>query len=326
MGGKLFNADRMSKDIYLEVQQHVVSFLESQGIVALEVYQVGEKTSFGDLDLVVESHPNSNIDLIVQYGSGLGLFLEKERVLNGNALSLKIFYKGLNVQVDLIQAEPDKLEVTRSYLSYGDVGMVLGRMADSMSMKLGFNGLYYKYKNPDFSHVREDFFLCDQWSDILHFFGYSYADWYHGFSTYRELYLFLVSSPYFSAKVMHLENIGHKRRLRQKKRDSYRKFLEFCRGHKARLEPMGLEEIDLCYPGVKYRKEAKDLSLLRQKDLKKKFNGNIVHSLIPCLSGKPLGDFVKHLRAYMDEEFVLHAKEEEISRWILEEWEDFGMG
>lgn len=279
------------------------------------------KTSFGDLDIVVEStHLRSEYVEMLR-----NLFQTKELVKNGNCVSLE--FKQL--QIDFIITPASEYETSLNYFSYNDLGNLLGRVSYSMGMKLGHDGLSYNFR--DGTYQFRNVILLTDWKDILPVLGYSYERYAAGFDTLEDIFEFVVSSDLFNKGIYALENRNHAARVRDTKRDSYMKFLKWLEGYKETPEQglaqdWRLHDKKLWLPYL-FEKitgfEATYNSVRKEWDeaikFKSLYNGDLVSSWTG-LSGKELGVFMKRMKEEYTEERlkkdVLNINPELLPRWV----------
>lgn len=135
----------------------------------------------------------------------------------------------------------------------------------------------------------------------LEFLGLDPVVFNKGFDTIQDIFKFVSSSPVYSPEWYKLENISSIGRIRDKKRDSYRQFLEFGEQQtgtyptKVVDKTVFFRKIFDFFPGV----EEKFIRSMEHQAFKKlvaeKFNGDIVKELTG-LHDKELGMFMQLLR------------------------------
>ena len=200
-------------------------------------------------------------------------------------------------QIDLIYTKESELDFSVSYFSWNDVGNLVGRIAHKMGLKFGHDGLSLPLR--DGTHEFATIMITQDFKAALEFLGFSYERWAQGFSNLEEIFNFTVANPRFNSAIYLLENRNHTARVRDKKRPTYTKLLEWLEDHpevdkafewsedKSVWIPVILE----AFPNAKADYEQALKNLERQRALKVKFNGDIV-SEATGLEGKDLGIFV----------------------------------
>ncbi len=190
-------------------------------IEMVEAYR--DKPDFGDLDLLIES---TGFDPH-QAAAALNAM---EIVRNGPVTSIGIPVRpdlpateGNLFQVDLIKVPLDEFDASRAYFAWNDLGNLCGRLAHSMGLKLGHDGLSYTWRHGD--HVFASIDLLKHWRDILPVLGLSYERWEQGFDSLEDIFKFVVSSPYFNRDIFLLHNRNNTTRVRDAKRKTYMEFL-----------------------------------------------------------------------------------------------------
>lgn len=279
-----------------EVQDRISVLLPWSFPVAIKAY--ANKESFGDMDVILcsENLPSDYIEKLEKF------FKPKELVKNGNCISFE--YKEL--QIDLIITPKEEYRTSYYYFAYNDLGNLIGRVAHSMGLKLGHDGLSYNWR-VDTYQFRNIVLLTD-WEDILPVLGYDYKRYAEEFNDLEDIFKFVVSSPFFNKDIYLLHNKNHTSRVRYAKRKTYTDFLDWIEGYEgtfvqryyAAYKIQGDKNIWLpylfsCISGFKNTyKEVQvqwDDAVLR----KSKFNGDIVKAQTG-LDGKELGKFMQYLK------------------------------
>lgn len=262
------------------------------------------KESFGDMDVLVvsENLPPMWVESAVE------LFGSKEHHMNGGVLSLE--YK--EFQIDFITTKLDDLVSSSQYFAYNDLGNLLGRVAHSMGLKLGHDGLTYKFY-ADKTQLFREITLLKDWEQILPVLGYSWERYQQGFDTLEDIFKFVVSSPFFNKRIYALENRNHADRTRDAKRKTYASFLEWIehyvetntqnaqkyRGgpNKSGWLPYLFEKI----PTFKDQYQQGQADLAYHQEFKRRYNGELVAGWTG-LQGKELGEFMKWVKSEKTEE------------------------
>ncbi|KAI0754928.1 hypothetical protein C8Q80DRAFT_1053438, partial [Daedaleopsis nitida] len=119
-------------------------------------------------------------------------------------------------QVDVnVCADRAQLERTVFYTSYGDLGFILGLLAQTAGLSFNIFGL--KLAEPVQSSTSQTFYLSSSMSDILTFFGLSMSRWERGFATQEEIFEWVATSPFVRPLVARYRSAGY--RLPTKDRD-----------------------------------------------------------------------------------------------------------
>ncbi len=305
MGGQALKnctTRRYQSDEYDVLTHEIASKLINNGIICTRIPSYFSKESHGDLDLLVKSEtlPANWAEKIVEW------FQPKEYVKNGNVLSFE--YR--EFQVDLVVTPEEDWLSSFQYFAFNDLGNLCGRIAHSMGLKLGHDGLTYKFFGDNERHLFKEISLLKDWKDILPVLGYSYERYTEGFDTLEDIFKFVVSSPFFNKSIYALENRNHAARTRDKKRKTYTDFLtwlESCKETPAQrfgtcIPSMNVEGKDkwLKYlfkeiPNFEQQYKTTQEELKQHNEYKKRFNGELVTTWTN-LSGKDLGSFMKWLK------------------------------
>ena len=240
MGGnamKQYNVERLTKEQYDEVLSALTITLPYK-TVAIPSYRL--KDSFGDCDLLTTStdeafEKNLSKDFIL---------LGKKK--NGSVTSYALKYGSFPpFQFDLIKAKEESFKFNYNYLSYNDLGNLIGRVAAAFGFKFAHNGLYllawYDHKGEERSVVRvkeeaktndhaehrmEKLFISN-FDEALEFLGFDSLRFAQGFDTVDDILDFVASSKYFYKDFFLFENRNHDQRKRDVKRPTYLRALEY---------------------------------------------------------------------------------------------------
>lgn len=240
MGGHAmqnYGVERLTKEQYDEVLSALTITLPYK-TAAIPSYRA--KDSFGDCDLLTtatdEAFENSLSKDFVLLG--------KKR--NGSVTSYALKYGNFPpFQFDLIRAKEDSYEFNYNYLSYNDLGNLIGRVAAAFGFKFAHDGLYilawYDHKGEERSvgRVKEDGKANDHaeykmeklfisnFDQALEFLGFDSLHFAQGFDTVDDILNFVASSKYFCKDFFLFENRNHDQRKRDVKRPTYTRALEY---------------------------------------------------------------------------------------------------
>lgn len=308
---------RYLKDEYNEVTKFVTKIL-IDGIDVMEVACISSytnKESFGDLDIVYSTYN----DFPISKNYLIKLFGPNEVVVNSNVTSLNV----RDFQVDFIHLPANEFDYGLNYFNYNDCGALIGKLAHQLGLKHGAYGLFMPvwFENQKI----DDVLINLDHNKTLRVLGLSVEKFNAGFETQNDIFKFIAESQYFNPDIYLPENntsIG-----RDKKRDTYLKFLDFCSN----------------YTGTKYIKNVDNFTatnilvdefpeyyssyknLIQNHVTKiysaKKFNGNLVSELTG-LSGKDLGNFMKLLKTNIEfkPENIALLNEVQIKELILKKF------
>ena len=223
MGGhalKRVKTRRYSAEEYHNLVPEVVNTLQAlfpgKRIAPVKAYR--EKPSFGDMDVLVEGPYPTDVDDLLQ-----AAFSPGELVTNGPVKSFD--YKEL--QIDLITAPSEEFSFTENYLSFNDMGNLLGKIAHKFGVKWGHDGMFYIYRDGDF--VVKSILLTRDLHKAYKFLGLDAERAIEGFDKLEEMFTFVASSPFFNVKyylLSHEEKSGVDR-VRTAKRKTYQQFLSW---------------------------------------------------------------------------------------------------
>ena len=137
MGGhamKNYGVERLTKEQYDEVLSALTITLPYK-TVAIPSYRA--KDSFGDCDLLT----TATDEAFEKSLSKDFMLLGKKK--NGSVTSYALKYSNFPpFQFDLIKAKEDSFKFHYNYLSYNDLGNLIGRIAAAFGFKFAHDGLY----------------------------------------------------------------------------------------------------------------------------------------------------------------------------------------
>jgi hypothetical protein len=256
------------------------------------------KESFGDIDIILSMDGfNKNMnDYIVD------TFNPNEIFHNGNAWSFD--YKEL--QVDFITCSAEDFDSNYHYLAFNDLGNFIGRLAQSIGLKYGQEGLWYNHYSDE--NTKDKIMVSKDYPKIFEFLGLDYGRWIEGFDTLEEIFEYVRTSYLFNPEMFQLHKLNKINRERNLKRASYMAFLEFLK-NKAPHPDYSKSMVELCKEDVinvirSYFPEANiDLHLAeiaykhaRKNLIKQKFSGGILIEKYG-LKGKEIGETIKYFKA-----------------------------
>lgn len=315
--------DRDSFDkLYIELEPKLKTIYNKVQLIPF--YET--KETFGDMDILV-SEPKE--DLGIKGGDDFRrmfqkLFNPKAFVHNGNVIS----FDQNNFQVDIIKTKPKYWQTTLTYYSYNDLGNLMGRIARKLGFRYGHYGLKGAYKSK-YGFNDYEFFISDDIPKIFEFLGFDYNIFKSGFDTLEEIFEYVVGSEYFDPKVFAYENLDHTNRVRNKKRDSYQKFIEYIEKLNFDLSYVSTKDKDYHFErarimfGDDLRNQIETFKVYDEElnKVRQKFNGNIVMEIIN-LKGQELGEFIRLFKNNIPNNFnsfnqyILETDEEQIKKDI----------
>lgn len=231
MGGnalKNTTTRRYEKKEYEELLDYVKTKLRGHPLFsnrrmeAVQAYKA--KESFGDLDLLVESDglPHTVWFAIQE------LFKPNDFVRNGSVTSFDVN----ELQVDLLLTHSSIYDMSSAYFAYNDLGNLMGRIAYKMGLRYGHEGLgYHVYSQDKGDMLLDTVILTKDPEKAMAFLGYDVDKWKKGFVGIEDIFEFTASTPYFHADFYDLDKRTYKARVRDAKRPTYQKFLEWLSLH-----------------------------------------------------------------------------------------------
>lgn len=321
MGGKALktiDVRRCSKEEFMSLSSELVTILKKTfKEVTIPVYYKN-KPDFGDIDIIISS---SNITLNMR-DFIQDTFSPHEIFHNGSCWSFD--YK--DIQIDLILAPDEHFATTLMYMGNSDLGNLVGRLAHSIGLKYGQEGLWmeheFKGKNIGKVHVSSDY------PKIYEFLGLDYSMWVKGFDELQDIFEFITKSKYFGTEMFQMENLNKINRDRNKKRKSYVAFLEYIATLPEKEGDgvgLNLAQINNVFPEANIEMRIRELEYEECKKLyvQSKFSGGEVKRRFG-LEGKELGDAMTNFKTHVEtfygfDKYIL----EEDSEYIYNEFKYF---
>jgi hypothetical protein len=322
MGGNLFKLGRKPRLEYLEIEAEIRTYLDQK---IGDTYRVprfyGDKPDFGDLDILVSSAVANESwhDLRLEIAKDLGITQFKTV---GHVFST--VYR--NLQVDFFVTPDQYLESCYHFMSFNDLGNLLGKICRRFNLKYGEHGLAYVYRRIDNPHYKQDLEITVDFARICNFLGLEFGLWQNGFESLEVMFDWVIASPYFS--VAPYQQMDATLKKREQHRTTMQKFVEYLERHgidktfNFEDRDSYLEMIDAFFPEANLKAQ---IQLEQDKETRalifaEKFNGKLVSSLLPQLEGKALGAFIVNFKNSIQdfEGFILEQDQNAINDRILE--------
>lgn len=316
MGGNLFKLGRLPRNEYLQIEGALRQYLDQKlgdGYRIPRYYR--SKPDFGDVDIIISDAAiqTSWQDLRMEFVHDLGI-----REYKSAGAVFSTVYR--NFQVDFFCREQHYVESTYNYLSFNDIGNILGKIFKRFNLKYGEQGLLYVFRRAD-GHYQKDLEVSKDFKRIFEFLQLDYTHWELGFDTLDEMFRWAVASPYFSVHPYQEQDATTTQRV--KERTTMRRFVEWLESEGVTQRYIFLEDRDAYLPMINdFFSEANLLEKIAQErqresvlmQLREKYSGKIVMHLFPDLQGAELGAFMRNFQAqWEDYEAVLgEMKAEEI--------------
>ena len=328
MGGhamKNYGVERLTKEQYDEVLSALTPTLPYK-TVAIPSYRA--KDSFGDCDLLT----TATDEAFEKSLSKDFVLLGKKK--NGSVTSYALKYGSFPpFQFDLIKAKEESFKFNYNYLSYNDLGNLIGRIAAAFGFKFAHDGLYilawYSHKGEERSVVRvkeeaktndhaeyrmEKLFISN-FNEALEFLGFDSLRFAQGFNTVDDILDFVASSKYFCKDFFLFENRNHDQRRRDSKRPTYTKALEYfdtLTDTKSRDEVVKAFRADVAtkYPSIINIKRSMRKQVKREYVFFRRLNSRRIVWLYNKLFGKQLegvalGNMMKFLKNNCDKSLAI---------------------
>lgn len=302
MGGKLFNVARLPRERYLRLESQVRAYLDAK---IPEAYRIprfyANKPDFGDMDVLVSDAAGGSWSAVRdQLMADLGIERSKQ---NGPVFSA--VYR--DFQLDFIKCAPASLEITYHYMSFNDVGNLVGKIFRRLGLKYGNDGLSYVFRRRSNENYTHEIPVSDDIDAILALIGVDVSQWHRGFDELDQVFAWVIASPYFSVDPYLSPQRAMRSRLR--KRPTVEKFVNYLRAHNVTKSYAYLGRDDYLpaiaerFPGADLLQKIDHQVALEERDnrITEKFNGKLVMQWFPELRGKGLGEFIVAFKKQFDD-------------------------
>lgn len=300
MGGralKTAHTRRYAADEYHRLVPQVVDMIPGRAEV---IPAYATKSSFGDMDVI---YSNAPVDVEP-------IFQPTEIVRNGPVTSFD--YREL--QIDLIYSPNESYAYALNYYSWNDAGNLVGRIMHRMGLKHGHRGLTMPVRVG--TRQVAEISLTTDYASALSMIGLEPLD---NPQTLEDIFAWVATSRYFSPDIYLFENLNNVSRTRDKKRETYRRFLDWCKDYRGPAHTAPTDALSLVFDHFPESEYLYDQSLARDSAnqiRKTKFNGLIVSELTG-LTGVQLGIFMAQCIAQIGPELD-HMSPDHIRSKILE--------
>lgn len=231
-----------------------------------------EKESFGDVDLLTTMNlvellnklsKNSNIIIEQKY-------LTKKSDNNGFRINSQIESIPVKIktndfetdffQLDLILTTKENFDNHLRYLSFNDLGQLIGRVAYSQGLRFGDSGLYYNFPfEHKFTEIlgKTKLFISNDYFKILKMLGFEnlpnkdepeeIKKFNEQFKNKINIFNFIISNKNFDAEAFSVSTKNSKTKSRDKKRNNIKEFLNFLieKGYLTKEQAFGnTEEVE----------------------------------------------------------------------------------
>lgn len=267
MGGKLFNAKRMTKDEYNYVTGVVTTWLYGHCEFVLPD-NLSDKKDFGDLDVIINSADFEKFCNNVKDDSYVKIIERK-----GHSFYLEVDeIDKFRVQVDFIVS--NNLQYAKWYYSYGDFNNLLGKIANQYDCKLKDDGLYYRY------NATNDIFLTDETDLIEHVFDIDLEFNMTKIGLFKAIY----NSKYYQYKAFDFDNMNHRNRKRNSKRPMFLEFQQWLKENDTKEVPENIKTDFLYELSIKFDfgfelyhlAETESIKNNVSEIIRKRFSSNII--------------------------------------------------
>jgi len=303
MGGNLFKLGRLPRKEYLQIEGTLRQYLDQKlgnGYRIPRYYR--NKPDFGDVDIIISDAAiqTSWQDLRMEFVQDLGI----QEYKSAGAVFSTVYQ---NFQVDFFHREQRYFESTYNYLSFNDIGNILGKIFKRFNLKYGEQGLLYVFRRAD-GHYQKDLEVSQDCERIFEFLQLDYAQWARDFDTLDEMFRWATASPYFSIQPYQEQDATTVQRV--KGRTTMRRFVEWLDAEGITQSYTFLEDRDAYLPAINdFFPEAKLLEKIEQEraretvltQLREKYSGKIVMQLFPELQGVELGAFMRSFQAQWED-------------------------
>jgi hypothetical protein len=211
---------RYARDEYFKLKERILNKIRER----IDQFDVPKefpcKESFGDLDVLIVCPPSLNITNVIKE-----LFHPTEIVHNGDVYSFDFE----EFQIDFILTPKEQFENAIVYLSYSDLGGLIGNICHKVGLKYGIQGLWMNVHTKEFDPTTTStkLILSTDTQQIFDFLGYNYERYTKGFDDHQEFFQWIAEGKYFRRYYFDDDQLNHAHRQRTSKRPIYIKFIAY---------------------------------------------------------------------------------------------------
>lgn len=211
---------RYARAEYFILKERILNKLQGR----IDQYDVPKefpcKESFGDLDVLLVCPPTIKIEDLIKE-----LFNPTEIHYNGDVYSFDFE----EFQIDFIVTPKEQFDNAIVYLSYSDLGGLIGNICHKIGLKYGLQGLWMNVhtKESDPTTTSTKLFLSTNVQQIFEFLGYDYQQYLQGFNDENQFFQWIISGKYFRRFYFDEDQLNHAHRQRTSKRPIYIKFIAY---------------------------------------------------------------------------------------------------
>ena len=311
------------RELYDRLCEQAIALLRQYFERAEVLNQIGWKTSFGDIDILVSDpiRPWDVTNTVISGDTTSFLFLDKYQV---DAICI---YNSSGKLSDKVTSLPAKDDFGFAQMNmYSDMSACLGGMLKRMNLKFSYNGLWYIGDD-----ISPKMLLTNQVEPFLKFMGLPYP-FRPDFTSYEAFYEFLLQTwfplaPYilsvYEKETELLSDHRHKSNNFRNGRECFVGFVKHCVRRKEELlshtylhygKPL---DLIACF-GEDKKKEYEDRLHTHQRGVafREKCNGKMVMRLCPGLKGESLGAFMTSFIAKYGKERIMEMSSNELEMEI----------
>ncbi|CAF1439793.1 unnamed protein product [Rotaria sordida] len=250
---------RYSRAEYVILKERILNKLQGR----IDQYDVPKefpcKESFGDLDVLMVCPSSINIQNLIEE-----LFHPTEMCHNGDVCSFDFE----QFQIDFILVSKEQFENAIVYLSYSDLGGLIGNICHKIGLKYGLQGLWMNVHTKEFDPTTTStrLMLSTNIKDIFNFLGYNYDQYIKGFENENEFFQWIIEGKYFRSLYFDDNQLNHAHRQRTSKRPIYIKFREYL--NKQNLNETFEDQNEL----IRYVREQALIYFNKQEDYERGLN------------------------------------------------------
>jgi hypothetical protein len=250
MGGnslKRFPVGRIDKETFLKTVEQIKKTFKGVKLDVIPAYR--EKETFGDLDVIVEMESmkefytnNTNGDM----KDGFSEFLNKELNSRQEHFAFPVIsfeYREnkedrVGFQVDFIHIPKKNYDFSLHYLSYNDLGNLIGVIYRHMGLRFGHYGVNKEVYSPTLRTTKlGEINITNDFEKALMFIGLDPKVFNNGFDNMNQIFEYISTSKFFNPEIYALETgiNDYKSRRRNAQRSTYSGFLNWIKENEKNL-------------------------------------------------------------------------------------------
>jgi len=229
MGGKALKnitTRRFSKAEFEYIAAHLIPDIRKElGCKVDLVKSFTQKESHGDMDIMIEWDKDNPNDLEEKFLIIQNFITPDEIHRNSSVISMNFG----ELQVDFIFIPSNHYDTCWHFFAFNDLGGFMGKIARSMKLKYGQDGLKFVIYSDDKSRKLQTVNISNDPKEIIEFLGFDYYKFVRGFETKSDIFEYVSNSSFYRFATFDGTELNASQRSRDMGRPMYEDLLEYLK-------------------------------------------------------------------------------------------------